>query len=169
MKTCRWCLLLTLFWITSAFAEVVVPALKGPVLDLTETLSVPQIQAIEGEITPFKSAQGIQIVVLLVQTTEAESIEDYAARVVKTGQLEADHILFLVAKRDRKFRINVAGERLTVMLNDVAVQRIVSETISPLFKRGDFSGGIQAGINDLIQEVMRISPAKLTRILKKDR
>lgn len=168
MKTLRWCLLLTLFWMTSAYAEVAVPALKGQVLDLTETLSAPQIQEIEGKITSFRREQDIQIVVLLVQTTEAESIEEYAARLVKTEQFEANHILFLVAKRDRKFRINVAGERLTVMLNDVAVQRIVSETITPLFKRGDFSGGIQAGINDLIQEVMRISPAKVTRILKKE-
>lgn len=158
MITLRWCLLLTLFWLTSAFAEVAVPALKGQVIDLTETLSAPQIQEIVGKVTTFKSEQGIQIVVLLVQTTAAESVEEYAVRVEKTGQLEADHILFLVAKRDRKFRINVAGERLTVVLDAIAVQRIVSETITPLFKRGDFSGGIQAGIHDLIQEVMRIRP-----------
>lgn len=151
-------LLIGFLWFGTAFAEVSIPTLKHNVTDLAGVLSTSEIQEIERQISAFESEQHVHIVVLLVLTTEAESIEAYSARVMKAAQLEVDHIFFLIAKQDRKFRINVAGERLTMVLNDRKVQRIVSETITPWFKRGDFSAGIQAGINDLILEMTHISP-----------
>ena len=49
-----------------------------------------------------------------------------------------DGVLLLIAKQDRKLRIEV-GYGLEGALNDATAKRIISETITPRFKQGDFS------------------------------
>jgi uncharacterized protein len=52
--------------------------------------------------------------------------------------------MLIVAKDDRRLRIEV-GYGLEGALNDATAKRIISETITPQFKNGDFPGGISAG------------------------
>ncbi len=56
-------------------------------------------------------------------------------------------MLLLVSKQDRKARIELgAGWKHE---KDVAAQQIMDKLIIPQFKRGDFSGGIVAGVEGL--------------------
>jgi Beta-propeller domains of methanol dehydrogenase type len=97
-----------------AFAQSLqpVPALTARVIDRSGTLSAPQQQALEGKLAAFEAAHGSQIVVLLVPTTQPEDITAFAFRVAdawKIGRREVgDGILIVVAKEDRKVRIEVA-------------------------------------------------------------
>ena len=57
-------------------------------------------------------------------------------------------MLVIVAKDDRRLRIEVA-KSLEGAIPDLAAKRIIDETITPGFKRGDFAGGLQAGIDQI--------------------
>lgn len=158
MKSWRRVLAVLLFWCVSfcALAEVAVPALSGRVVDLTATLSAAQMATLSNELAALERAKGSQLVVLLVPTTAPESIEQYSIRVVeqwKLGRKKVDDgVLLLIAKEDRALRIEV-GYGLEGALNDATSKRIISETIVPSFKTGDFYGGILAGVTEIAKVI----------------
>lgn len=129
-----------------------VPALQARVTDLTATLSAAQVRALEGKLAAFEAAHGSQIAVLLVRSTAPEDIAAYAFRVAdawKIGRREVgDGVLLLVAKDDRKVRIEVA-RALEGAIPDLAARRIIDGAITPALRRGDFAGGIDAGVGGL--------------------
>jgi uncharacterized protein len=151
-------LLLTLAFLGAACAraEVAVPPLKTRVTDLTGTLTAAQRQALEDKLAAFETAKGSQIAVLIVPTTEPESIEQYALRVAEQWQLGRkgvdDGALLLVAKNDRKLRIEV-GYGLEGVIPDAGAKRIVSDVITPYFRQGNFYGGIDAGVDRMIRVI----------------
>lgn len=139
-----------------AMAEVPVPPLETHVTDLTGTLTGQQQSALESRLAEFEQQKGSQIAVLIVPTTQPEDIAQYSIRVVEQWKLGRkgvdDGVLLLVAKNDRKLRIEV-GYGLEGALNDVTSKRIIEEFIVPRFKQGDFPGGISAGVDRIIAVV----------------
>ena len=93
---------------------------------------------------------------LIVPTTQPETVEQYAVRVQENWKLGRkgvdDGVLLLVAKDDRKLRIEV-GYGLEGALNDATAKRIIAEEIVPRFKQNDFAGGINAGVGRTIQVI----------------
>lgn len=136
-----------------AHADVAVPPLTARVTDLTGTLDASQRQQLESRLAQFEAKKGAQIAVLLLPTTEPETIEQYGIRVVEAWKLGRkgidDGALLLIAKDDRALRIEV-GYGLEGALPDAVAKRIIAETITPPFKRGDFYGGIAAGIEQMM-------------------
>ena len=149
-------LLLLALGLGIAQAEVAVPPLKARVTDLTATLSREQQARLEQELQNFEAKKGSQLAVLIVPTTQPESIEQYGIRVVDSWKLGRkgidDGALLLIAKNDRSLRIEV-GYGLEGALNDATAKRIVSDIIIPRFKAGDFYGGIEAGIQSMIKVI----------------
>lgn len=137
----------------AAAADVAVPALTAPVVDQTGTLNAEQIAALDQTLRAFNAKQGSQVQVLLVPSTEPESIEQYSIRVVEQWQLGRkgvdDGVLLLVAKNDRAVRIEV-GRGLEGALPDVIAHRITNQVIVPRFRQGDFAGGITEGVSRII-------------------
>ncbi|EPO4285425.1 YgcG family protein [Pseudomonas aeruginosa] len=138
-----------------AWADVPpIPALTARVTDLTATLSGDQRQHLEQQLAALEAKSGAQLAVLLVPTTGDDSIEEYAVRTFekwKLGQKKVDDgVLLLVAKNDRTLRIEV-GYGLEGAITDVQAGRIISEQITPQFRQGNFYGGIQAGVDSLVQ------------------
>lgn len=135
---------------------VPVPALQALVTDQTATLSAEQRAGLEARLRAFEERKGSQLAVLMVETTQPEAIEPYALRVVeqwKLGRKKVDDgVLLLVAKQDRAVRIEV-GYGLEGVLNDAISKRIISEIIVPRFKQGDYFGGIDRGIEQMIKLV----------------
>jgi uncharacterized protein len=144
---------LTLCWIGAASADVAVPPLTGRVVDLTGTLSNDDIAAQTQKLKNLELRKGSQIAVLIVPTTQPETIEQYSIRVAeawKIGRKKIDDgALLVIAKNDHKLRIEV-GYGLEGSLTDVTSRRIIDEVIAPRFKSGDFAGGIAAGITRII-------------------
>src|SRR4051812_5322546 len=139
-----------------AYADVPVPPLKARVTDLTATLTSQQQATLEQTLAAFEQRKGSQIAVLLVPTTQPESVEEYAVRVEEKWQLGRkgidDGALLLIAKNDRKLRIEV-GYGLEGVLNDATAKRIIADDITPRFKQGDFYGGITAGVERMIKVI----------------
>jgi uncharacterized protein len=130
-----------------------VPVLNTRVTDLTGTLNANQQAELERQLEQFEAAKGSQIAVLLVATTEPETIEQYALKVAETwqpGRADADDgVLLLVAKDDRKLRIEV-GYGLEGAIPDATANRVIEEIIVPHFKQGDYYAGIKAGVERII-------------------
>ena len=131
---------------------VAVPPLKARVTDLTGTLSRDQAAALEADLAQFEKSRGSQIAILLVPSTQPESIEAYSIRVAEAWKLGRkgidDGILVLVARNDRKLRIEV-GRGLEWALPDVVAKRIIEETMLPRFRSGDYFGGLQDGVSQI--------------------
>ena len=148
-------LLLGLFSL-AAGAEVAVPPLAARVTDQTAILSAQQRAGLEQKLAALEAAKGSQIAVLLVPTTQPETVEQYAIRVAEVWQLGRkgvdDGALLLVAKNDRALRIEV-GYGLEGAIPDAIAKRVIEEIILPHFKQGDFAGGIDAGTDALIRLV----------------
>ena len=129
-----------------------VPALTARVIDQTGTLSAAQRDALEAKLAAYEKEAGPQIVVLMVPSTAPEDIAAFAYRVAdswKIGRREVgDGLLIVVAKNDRRVRIEVA-RALEGAIPDLAARQIIDRAIGPAFKAGDFAGGLDAGIDAL--------------------
>lgn len=147
-------LLLCLLLVGSAQAELAVPALVTRVTDQAGLLSAAQRQKIEQMLSDFEAVKGSQIAVLTVASTQPETVEEYGIRVASAWKLGRkgvdDGVLLLIAKDDRKMRIEV-GYGLEGAIPDAVSKRVIAEIITPYFKQGDYFGGIQAGVSRLIR------------------
>ncbi|MDO9164331.1 MAG: YgcG family protein [Methylococcaceae bacterium] len=146
--------LLLLLFFTAAGALVGIPDLSHRVTDLTATLSPQQIAALENKLAAFEAEKGSQIAVLIVPTTQPEDIAQFGIRVAEAWKIGRkridDGVILIVAKDDRKLRIEV-GYGLEGAIPDAIAKRVISEIITPYFKAGDFAGGIDAGVSQLIK------------------
>lgn len=136
-----------------AAGEIAVPMLKSRVTDLTGTLGAAEQQALEQKLAAFEQRKGSQLAVLIVASTGNEAIEQFGIRVAEQWKLGRkgtdDGLLLIVAKADRTLRIEV-GYGLEGVIPDAIAKRVISEIIVPKFKTGDFAGGIDAGMTQLM-------------------
>jgi uncharacterized protein len=143
------------FFSLQATAELqAIPALTSPVTDTTQTLSSQEQAALANKLTQFSQQKGSQIAVLIVSTTQPEGIEQFSIRVAEAWKIgrekEDDGVIVVVAKNDRKIRIEV-GYGLEGAIPDLYAKRIISEQVSPNFKQGDFYAGLNAATDQLIK------------------
>jgi len=146
--------ILLLAGLSAASGEVAVPPLSAHVTDLTGTLSAQQIRDLESRLAAFERGKGSQIAVLMLPSTQPETIEEYSIRVAdawKIGRARVDDgVILVVAKNDRKLRIEV-GRGLEGAIPDAIAKRVIAEVITPHFKANDFYGGIAAGTGALMK------------------
>ena len=157
MKSARACILaLLLCWVFPALADIAVPPLAGRVVDRTGTLSSTDVDTLNQTIRAFEARKGSQVAVLIVPTTDGEAIEQFSLRVAeawKIGRKKIDDgVLLVIAKNDRKLRIEV-GYGLEGALTDATSKRIIDEVITPRFRNSDFGGGISAGVDRILRVV----------------
>ncbi len=129
-----------------------VPALTARVVDQAGTFNATDKIALEEKLATFEREHGSQIVVLAVLTTQPEDIAAYAQRVGDAWKIGrkavGDGLLIVVAKNDRKVRIEVA-KALEGAVPDATAKRIIRENIGPNFAKGDFAGGITSAVDTL--------------------
>lgn len=133
-----------------------VPVLTGQLIDQTGTLNAAQRSALEAKLAKFEQESGAQLVILMVASSAPEDIAAYAQRVGdawKIGRREVgDGLLIVVAKDDRKLRIEVA-KALEGAVPDLAAKQIIRQEIGPAFKAGDYAGGLNLGIDALAARI----------------
>ncbi|HCY16593.1 MAG: hypothetical protein A2Z93_14615 [Curvibacter sp. GWA2_64_110] len=155
IRRCGLSLLLFVCLAGAAFAQSLlpVPALTARVMDHTGTLSTAQLGQLEDKLAAFEQAQGSQIVILLVPSTQPEDIAAYANRVFNTWKPGraglGDGLLIVVAKQDRKIRIEVA-RALEGAIPDLAAKQVIDDVLTPHFRQGDFAGGLDQATDRLI-------------------
>ena len=139
-----------------AAADVAIPPLKGRVTDLTGTLSPAEKVQLEQKLADLEATKGSQVAVLILPSTQPETIEQYSIRVADAWKLGRkgvdDGALLVVAKQDRAVRVEV-GYGLEGVLPDAIAKRIVEETIIPQFRQGNFAAGINAGTDQIIKVI----------------
>ncbi|MBU4325783.1 MAG: TPM domain-containing protein, partial [Gammaproteobacteria bacterium] len=160
--TVRWhrLLLAAVFWLLGAVAWAQglqpLPELRARVMDQTGTLDAGSLASLEARLEAFEKSRGSQVVVLMVATTAPEDIASYANRVAnvwKIGRREVgDGVLVLVAKDDRKMRLEIA-KTLEGAIPDIAAARIIDTAMKPRFRDGDFAGGLQAAVTQIAARI----------------
>jgi uncharacterized protein len=139
-----------------AHAQIPLPPFDALVVDLTGTLTAAQQSALDEKLTAFQARKGAQVAVLILPTTEPEDIAQFGPRLAqawKVGRKNVDDgAILIVAKDDRALRIEVQYG-LEGALTDATASRIINDTIVPLFKQGDFYGGVNAGLDQMLKVI----------------
>jgi uncharacterized protein len=145
-----WLLVLTfLLFSTTALHAFDVPASRGYVTDLAQLLDSQTEAKLERYLRSFETTDSTQLVVLTIPDLDGLPVEQAALQVAEAWQIgQAEHdngVLLLVAKNDRKVRIEV-GMGLEGRLTDLLAGRIIDNDVVPRFKQGQFAEGIVAGV-----------------------
>lgn len=145
------------FIFSTATAQKPVPELWGSrVHDDAHVLQQETIDQLELQLKRYEDSTSNQIAILTVTSLEGEVIEEYSLRVAevwKLGSAKNDNgVLLLVAVDDHKMRIEV-GQGLEGVLTDAQSSRIIRNELAPAFRRGDYDGGIRAGINAIVMAI----------------
>lgn len=145
--------LLLLLALAAPASALEVPYLSGRVNDHAGLLSPSASARIEDTLRAWEKKTGHQAAVLILPSLEGEALEDFSIKVARTWALGRkgadDGVLLLVAKNDRKLRIEV-GRGLEGDLPDALAGRIIQDEIVPRFRSGDFEGGVSAGVDAMI-------------------
>lgn len=139
--------------------------LNSPVIDQANILNPQEKQRLEAQLKGIYQQGLAQAAVVIVPTTNGVPIFDYALQVAEKWQLGNkdidDGLLMVVAVNDRNIYI-LTGYGLEGVLPDSAVNRIIREDITPLFKQNDYGAGILAGVGAL-QTRLSADPEVLAR------
>src|SRR5437016_8982833 len=159
-------------WETGSDGLAPIPPLRARVTALTPTRSADEQQALDAKLAAWERDTGNQMAVLIVPSTKPEPIEAYSIRVAeawKIGRKGQDNgVLFLIAKDDRKLRLEV-GYGLEGVLTDATSRRIIAETVTPFFRQNQFAAGINAGVERVISVVGKGEPLPAVKQQQKAR
>ena len=129
------------------------PPLTGRIVDQAGVIKSGTRGDLEEMLKGLEDKSGIQLVVATVKSLQGSDIETYANQLFrfwKLGEAKKNNgVLLLVAPAEHKVRIEV-GYGLEGTLTDALSSVIVSSAIIPRFKTGDFSGGIERGVEGII-------------------
>jgi uncharacterized protein len=147
------CLLAGLSLICDSSAEPSFPALTGRVVDQAQILDAAARTRIESKLEQLESKTGNQLVVVTLRSLQGYDISDYGYRLGRSwgiGQKGKNNgAILLVAPNERKVRIEV-GYGLEGTVTDAVSRLIIENAILPRFRTGDFAGGIERGVDDLV-------------------
>jgi uncharacterized protein len=136
-----------------AAAALTFPPLSGRIVDQANIIPAATRSAIEPKLVDLEAKSGIQLVVATVSSLEGQEIEPYANELFRAWKLgekaKNNGVLLLVAPKERRVRIEV-GYGLEGTLTDALSKVIIVNAITPRFKTGDFGGGIERGVDDII-------------------
>ncbi len=134
-----------------------VPPLRGRVNDLAGLLPPERAAALEQKLAAYEAETSHQIVLLTVPSLEGEDVDGYSMRVAeawKPGRKGLDNgILVVIAPNDRTARVEV-GYGLEGVVPDVVANRVLRDTMFPLFRAGRMADGVEAGV-DALQRAAR--------------
>lgn len=133
-----------------------VPPNDGFITDMVPLLEAGQDTELEQMLQTYREQTSNEIAVLIVRNLEGEEIADVAVEVGRkwgVGTSENDNgILLLIAYEDRRMFI-ATGYGLEGAVPDIVAAGIVETDVAPLFREGDYAGGIRAGIEALQKHI----------------
>lgn len=155
--TMRWMIsVVLLLGVGTAAAQPAVPPLTDRVVDRADLLSNAAEQTLIERLAAHETETGNQIAVLTVESLDGVPIEQYSLEVAREwalGQADDDNgVLLLIARDDREMRIEV-GYGLEGDLPDVVASRIIRHELRPAFRKGDYDGGVEAGLRAIIDAI----------------
>jgi uncharacterized protein len=139
-----------------AWAAPSFPALSGRVVDNAHILDAATAADIDQKLVALEAKNSRQLVVVTLPSLQGYEISDYGYQLGRAwgiGQAKMNNgALFIIAPKERKVRIEV-GYGLEPILTDAMSSVILQSAVLPKFRSGDFNGGIQAGVDALVQQM----------------
>ena len=135
--------------------------LDRPVIDQAEILSDAQEAALATRLRGWYDDGLMQAAVVIVDSTDDIPLKDYSQALFARWQLgdasRNDGLLILIAHRDHRLRIQ-PGRGLDDILSTDRLQDIINTRITPAFKRGDYAGGIDSGLDAIVSRLTAPPP-----------
>lgn len=151
----RLTLVLILFSVQS-FAQIEIPTIKMWATDLTNTLNKSELDDLNFRLKTYEDTTSNQLVTLMIPSLGGYPIEEVANEIFtrnKIGTKKNDNgVLLLIAKNDRKLRIEV-GYGLEGVLPDALCSSIIRNVIVPRLKAEQYYLAISDGINAIISAI----------------
>ena len=140
--------------------------LDRPVIDQAEILSDAQEAALATRLRGWYDDGLMQAAVVIVDSTDGIPLKDYSQTLFARWQLgdasKNDGLLILIAHHDHRLRIQ-PGRGLDDILSTDRLQDIINTRITPAFKRGDYAGGIDSGLDAIVSRLTTPPPAPITQ------
>lgn len=151
----------------AAFAAPTFPPLTGRVVDDAHVLS-PEVQAqLTQKLADLEQRTSRQLVVVTLPSLQGYEIEEYGYQLGRAwgiGQKKLNNgALFIIAPNERRVRIEV-GYGLEPVLTDALSSVILNTAVLPKFKSKDMQGGIVAGTNAIVEQLLLDAPAAKARV-----
>jgi uncharacterized protein len=143
-----------LFLAAARSAEVIPPAPRNHFNDYAGVVSPAAAGPLNAQLEQFERDTSDQILVVIYPHMQSDSsIEDYTVRVAQSwgvGQRDRKNgaVLFIFSQ-DHRLYVQV-GYGLEGVLPDALCKQIIEGEITPRFRAGDFTGGVQAGVRALL-------------------
>ncbi|HEY2009066.1 MAG TPA: TPM domain-containing protein [Rhizomicrobium sp.] len=132
------------------------PKLTGRVVDDANILSETTKADLTQKLAALEQGTSRQLVVVTIPSLQGYEISDYGYQLGRAwgiGQAKLNNgILLIVAPTEHKVRIEV-GYGLEPIVTDALSEVIIQTQVLPKFRAGDFNGGVEAGVDALIQQL----------------
>ena len=134
-------------------AETLPPPPTAYFNDYAGLVSAADAQRLDAKLRQFAEQTSTQVVVAVFPSLPSPSLEDFTVRAAQSwrvGRKDWDNgAVFFVFVDDRKMRIET-GYGLEGALPDQLAGRILDEQVRPRFRAGDWTGGLEAGIDGIM-------------------
>lgn len=128
-------------------------ALTGRVTDAAHILNDTQKASLSKRLEKLERKTGHQMVIVTVPTLGGQDVAAFTQMLGNAWGIgraaQDDGVVLLVAPNERKARIAV-GDGLEKTLPNAVCDKIMTNRILPRFRAGDLPGGIEAGIDAII-------------------
>jgi len=145
------------------------PHLEGHVTDLANVFSVRERERLTEMLSAYEEETSHQLAVLAVPRLSGESIESFSLRVANSAALGRkgvnNGILVILAMEERRVRIEL-GLGFERYIPDSKAKDIIGTGMVPAFREGDYAGGIERGLQQLMVEGRRFVVAREDRTRK---
>lgn len=139
-------------------APFIMPA-PAWVADDADILSPESEASLTADLEALQERTGHQMVVVTIPGLGGENVADVALSIANCWAVgrasHDDGVLLLVAPNERRARIST-GYGIEQYITDIRAQKIMDETLIPAFQKGDFDGGIKAGVAVLIDALDKV-------------
>ena len=146
--------------------EPLPPSPKAHFNDYAGVVPAADAQRLDAKLADFERETSTQIVVAVFPKLPSPSLEDFTVRTAQAwgvgGKKYDNGAVLFVFVNDRKMKIET-GYGLEGALPDQLAGRILDEQVRPRFRAGDWTGGLEAGIDGMIAATRgeyKAAPAK---------
>lgn len=144
------------FWVNAQFVVPKAPSIIYPVYDEVGMLSTQEKENINQKLIAFHDSTSVEILVAIIPTTHGEDINFAASQIGnawKVGKKGKENgVVLLIAFEDRKISIQ-QGRDVERYLTAAVTGQIIDYLITPSFKKGNYSQGINAAVDAIMEAV----------------
>jgi len=137
-------------------AEPQFPPFTGLVTDAANIIPPDREVALEAKLKAFQQQTKRQLVVVTIPDLQDREIADYGYQLGRAWGVGLKDVnngaILIVAPKEHRVRVEV-GYGLEPVLTDAYSSVIVQQKIVPAFKAGDMPGGIEAGVDAIIEQL----------------